>query len=123
MEHWVDTLAHQTAHAIEGIAILIIAYGVIEALVGIIGIIVRRGKDAEKRRIWLGLAQWLVAGLTFQLAGDIVITVVAPTWFDIAEVGAIAAIRTFLSYFLDRDVEKVRERMKAHAEPQGVHVD
>jgi uncharacterized membrane protein len=55
-------------------------------------------------------ARWLVAGLTFQLAADIVHTSIAPTWDDVGKVGAIAAIRTFLTYFLDRDMEKVREQ-------------
>jgi uncharacterized membrane protein len=51
-----------------------------------------------------------VAGLTFQLAADIVHTAIAPTWDDIGRLGAIAVIRTFLSYFLERDVEEVRRR-------------
>ncbi len=53
-------------------------------------------------------ARWIVAGLTFQLAGDIVHTAVAPTWDEIGRLGAIAVIRTFLAYFLDRDMEERR---------------
>ena len=50
-----------------------------------------------------------MAGLTFQLAADIVHTSIAPTWDEVGKVGAIAVIRTFLTFFLDRDIEKARE--------------
>ena len=53
----------------------------------------------------LGFAHWLIAGLTFQLAADIVHTTVTPGWDEIGRVAAIAAIRTFLTFFLDRDIE------------------
>jgi hypothetical protein len=53
---------------------------------------------------------WLVAALTFQLAADIVRTMVVPGWDDIGRVAAIAVIRTFLTFFLDRDIDALRER-------------
>jgi len=43
------------------------------------------------------------------LAGDIVHTAVAPTWDDIGRLAAIAVIRTFLTFFLDRDIKEARE--------------
>ena len=43
--------------------------------------------------------------MEFELAADIIATVVSPTWDDIGELGAIAVIRTFLNYFLERDLE------------------
>jgi uncharacterized membrane protein len=48
---------------------------------------------------------WLLLGLEFELAADIVASIVSPTWQDIGELGAIAVIRTFLNYFLERDLE------------------
>jgi len=54
--------------------------------------------------------RWLAAALTFQLAGDIVHTAVTPTWDDIGRLAAIAVIRTFLTYFLERDIRNLRER-------------
>ena len=38
------------------------------------------------------------------LAADIVRSAIAPTWNDIGQLAAIAAIRTFLNYFLERDL-------------------
>ena len=45
--------------------------------------------------------------LVIELAADVIRTAIAPTWSDIGQLASIAAIRTFLSYFLDKDIEKV----------------
>jgi uncharacterized membrane protein len=47
-----------------------------------------------------------VAALTFQLGADIVATSYAPTWEELARLALVAAIRTFLSFFLDREIER-----------------
>jgi uncharacterized membrane protein len=52
---------------------------------------------------------WLLLGLEFELAADIIASVVSPTWQDIGELGAIAVIRTFLNFFLERDLESAEE--------------
>jgi uncharacterized membrane protein len=56
------------------------------------------------------LAVWLLLGLEFELAADIVRSVISPEWADIGQLGAIAAVRTFLNYFLEKDLEKYSER-------------
>jgi uncharacterized membrane protein len=58
----------------------------------------------------MSFGRWLVAGLTFQLAADIVDTTLAPSWGDIGKLGAIAVIRTFLNYFLNRDLDAIVAR-------------
>ena len=57
--------------------------------------------------------RWLIAGLTFQLAADIIETSIRTSWQAIGQLGAIAVIRTFLNYFLERDLADIRERQKA----------
>ena len=122
MEEWLYQIAGALALVIEMIAILIVAYGSAAALVGILRVMLARGSNAEKRLVWMHFAQWLVAALTFQLAADIVSTTVAPTWDQIGRVAAIAAIRTLLTFFLDRDIEEIRERdgARRHAD-SGKH--
>jgi hypothetical protein len=46
---------------------------------------------------------WLLLGLEFALAADIVRSAISP-WDDIGQLAAIAAIRTFLNHFLERDL-------------------
>jgi uncharacterized membrane protein len=110
MEQWVQQIAHHVALAVESVAILVIALGSIEALGRIGAALLTRQKIGEGRVIWMRYAQWLVAALTFQLAADVVSTAVAPDWSEVGRVAAIAAIRTFLAYFLDRDIEQVMQR-------------
>jgi uncharacterized membrane protein len=68
----------------------------------------------RSRRIWLDYARWLVAGLTLQIGADILESSIAPTWHAIAQLGAIALIRTFLNYFLERDIREISELADSH---------
>jgi uncharacterized membrane protein len=116
MDLLLHNVAHYVALAIEAAAVVIIALGALEAIGGICGALIRRHlTNHDRRAVWLGFAHWLVAGLTFQLAADIVNTSFAPTWDEIGRLGAIAAIRTFLSFFLDREVEDTRTLQRASA--------
>lgn len=110
MEQLLHTVAHYVALGIEVIAIALITAGVIEALAGIARIALRPGATNQDRRaVWLTFARWLVAGLTFQMAADVVNTSFEPTWDELGRLATIAAIRTFLSFFLDREVEDTRD--------------
>jgi uncharacterized membrane protein len=109
MEELLQTYARYVSWLAETIAITTILIGSLEALVGMLRVSFHKGVGgAERRAVWLKFARWLVAALTFQLAADIVSTTSAPTWQEIGRLGAIAAIRTFLSYFLDREVDNAR---------------
>ena len=55
---------------------------------------------------------WLVVALEFQLAADIVGTLVSPTTQHLIELGAIAVIRTFLNYFLNKELREEKEMIK-----------
>jgi len=59
----------------------------------------------EPIRIKLG--SYLVLGLEFFIAGDIVKTIITPTWDSLGMLGAIVVIRTILSYFLTKDLKKI----------------
>jgi uncharacterized membrane protein len=56
---------------------------------------------------------WLILGLEFMLAADIVRTAISPTWQQTAQLAAIAVIRTFLNYFLEKDIERYPEPVRA----------
>jgi uncharacterized membrane protein len=67
---------------------------------------------------WLRLGRWLVAGLTFQLAADILESAVTMSWEEVGRLAAIATIRTFLNFFLERDIDSMRERRAPVADTQ-----
>lgn len=62
-------------------------------------------------RIRLSLGRFLVLGLEFQLAGDVLRTAVAPSFREIGQLAAIAAIRTALNYFLGREIAQERAEL------------
>ena len=110
MQELVKQLAEYAALSIELVAILVVTLGSLEAVVAAIRMIFTGRSDMARREAMLKYARWLAAGLTFQLAGDIVHTAITPTWDDIGRLAAIAVIRTFLTFFLERDIKEMRER-------------
>jgi uncharacterized membrane protein len=100
-----------------------IVIGAVEALWRVLPALARLHATTSqglRRQAWLSLARWLLLGLEFMLAADIVRSAIAPDWDDIGQLAAIAVIRTFLNYFLERDVTDVREtdeRRAAKASP------
>ncbi|BAI90505.1 DUF1622 domain-containing protein [Arthrospira platensis] len=59
---------------------------------------------------------WLALALEFQLGADILATTVAPTEETLIRLGVIALIRTFLNYFLNKELEKEFDFKKNHVE-------
>lgn len=114
METWLQNVAEHIALALEAISILIISLGGIEALYRTLWPLLRRQATHGMRRgAWLSLARWLVLGLEFMLAADIVRTVIQPTWEELGQLAATALIRTFLNYFLERDLEMASHQQEA----------
>jgi uncharacterized membrane protein len=50
--------------------------------------------------------------LEFQLASDIIKTTISPTYEHLVQLGAIAVIRTFLNYFLSRELRELPEMIE-----------
>ena len=94
------------ATGVEFAAAVIIAYGAIEALWGMARAVLARHSVGARKQAWLRFGVWLLLGLEFELAADIIRTAISPTWADIGQLAAIGAIRTFLNYFLEKDLEK-----------------
>ncbi|WP_404961705.1 DUF1622 domain-containing protein [Streptomyces sp. 147326] len=73
----------------------------------------RRSLIGEFNKIRLSLGRFLVLGLEFQLAGDVLRTAVAPSFTEIGQLAAIAAIRTILNFFLTREIAQERAEIEA----------
>lgn len=116
MEELFKITATRIALGVELVAALVIAYGAIEAIVQLL--IPRRRFEEKKlfhkrRMIFLRFGVWLLLGLEFELAADIVRTAISPNWSDIGQLGAIAAIRTVLNYFLEKDIREFDDSLTA----------
>jgi uncharacterized membrane protein len=104
---------HWTAIVIELMAVVVIAYGSIEAFVVLVRTVFAHVSMEDRRTAWLRFLRFLVVALTFQLAADLVHIAIARGWEDLGRVAAIAVIRTFLAYFLERDLSEANERARA----------
>ena len=117
MEEMFDQFAHVAGSFIEAAAVLIVTFGSLEAFVKLVPVMLNpRASHGQRKAIWRRYGTWLLLGLEFALAADIVGSVISPTWKDIGELGAIAVIRTFLNYFLEKDLDSAGAPEEARGE-------
>ena len=119
MKEWLIFATENAIVLIDILALIIVLIGTVEAFFGGLRAMLSSPTGHERRDIWLRYARWLVAGLTFQLAADIIETSITTEWEAVGRIAVIAVIRTFLNYFLDRDLEEVRKRQHEAAVVEG----
>src|SRR5262245_58610578 len=115
MREWPVWVTERAVVIIDGMATLIIIIGTVEAFIDGIRLMLGSKSGHERRDVWLRYARWLISGLTFQLAADIIETSIRSGWQAIGQLGAVAVIRTFLNYFLERDLAETRARQRETA--------
>ena len=116
MKEWLVFVTEHAIVVIDALALIIIIIGTIEAFYGGLRLIFFAPNGHERRDVWLRYGRWLVAALTFQLAADIIETSITTDWESIARLAIIAVVRTFLNYFLERDLNEARERERESSE-------
>ena len=101
-----------------GAAVIAVGAAVAFALF-VVALARRRTRGFVRVRLLLG--RFLALGLEFQLAGDVLRTAVAPSFEEIGQLAAIAAIRTALNYFLAREIAEERRQLAEDqpGEPTG----
>src|SRR5208282_1704026 len=106
MKEWIAFLTDYAVVAIDAMAVLIIVAGTIEMFVACVrSVFAPSPTGRDLRDAYLRYARWLMAGLTFQLANDIIIS-------------ARAFIRTFLNFFIERDIREAA-KFPIDEEPAG----
>jgi uncharacterized membrane protein len=103
---------------VEACGAAVIGVGAITAFVRFVLIAVRTPHtSAPFVPVRLTLGRYLALGLEFQLASDVLRTAVAPSFKDIGQLAAIAAIRTALNYFLSREIADERRQLREAGTP------
>jgi uncharacterized membrane protein len=116
---WLTLAAGYLVTIVNAMALALITIGTLQAFVKCLRAMFGPSDTGiELRGVYIRYARWLIAGLTFQLAADIIGSAGAASWIDIGRLAAIALIRTFLNYFLERDVSKAREIQHAGSEAE-----
>lgn len=106
---------------LEGIAVICVLIGLV-ATAQLATVLTKRRKKIEfpfiEVRLKFGL--WLALALEFQLGADILNTTIAPSTDALIQLSVIAVIRTFLNYFLNKELEAELE-LREKAQEQQHH--
>jgi uncharacterized membrane protein len=118
MDQIFRTIADDLALGCELVAALLLGFGAVELLLGLALGAPRWADLRFKKTLWVKFASWILLALELTLAADIVRTAISPTWNDIGQLAAIAAIRTFLNLFLERDLDALSRPPNLPAAPE-----
>jgi uncharacterized membrane protein len=105
---------------VEACGAVIITVGALWAFVSLILIAARTRQSVAFASVRLTLGRTLALGLEFQLTADVLRTAVSPTFREIGQLAAIAAIRTALNYFLARELAQERRQVAEQASRRQV---
>ena len=109
MEFFLQNFAIHVALVLEAISIVVITIGGAEAAYRVFWPLLRRQVTQGLRR-----------GLACRLAAASVRPVSDPAWEALGQLGATALIRTFLNYFLERDLEAAEKSRETYEQPTSV---
>lgn len=101
---------------IEACGAVVIMIGAVVAIVKFVAALARRNLD-QFSAVRLTMARFLVLGLEFQLAADVLRTAISPSFEEIGKLAAIAAIRTALNYFLNREIAQEKREIELLRHP------
>jgi uncharacterized membrane protein len=112
--------------AVNGVTLILESTAVICIVTGFVTAIILLFKSKQiqfsplHNRLRLKFGGWLALALEFQLASDILKTTIAPTYENLIQLGAIAIIRTFLNYFLNKELKELPELIKQNLEKNKI---
>ncbi|MER7459267.1 DUF1622 domain-containing protein [Micromonospora sp. NPDC126480] len=119
-EQWLSETVDLLVRVVEAAGALVIFVGAMVALVRFVVVGLRDRRSRAFVPVRLALGRFLVLGLEFQLASDILRTAIAPTLLEIAELAAVATIRTGLNFFLAREIKQERRELEEAGHPPDV---
>ena len=122
MEAALADLTEYAALVLEAIAVLVVFGGGLDAFVRLIGV-VQNPTHGARKAVWRRFGTWLLLGLEFELAADIVRTVVSPEWRDLGELAKERAESDEVKQFAQRMIDdhgKANEQLEEIAKTKGV---
>jgi uncharacterized membrane protein len=100
---------HQTSFGIGLLGVLVIVFGVIGGVARFVRakFLAATGREieADRKRLRHVLGYYLLLGLEFLIAADIIDTLMHPTLQDLGALGAIVLIRTVISFSLNAELK------------------
>ncbi len=117
------TLLTSIVTGINLVGVMIVIWGFVVASIGFIRMKLHRHSSTffliEANKIRAILGTYILFGLEFMIAADIIHTFIQPTREDLLVLATIVGIRTVISYFLGREVEEARHDQGSQKEAEG----
>ena len=118
-------ILHYISLGIGFVGIAVIVWGVVRTLIHALVLEFTKCRlkhtCCERERLRREFGSYLLLALEFLIAADIVSTISHPTLREMAVLGSIVAIRTVISFFLNREMRIAQEHEKtiSDAEPSS----
>jgi len=107
-EEWLRGAVGLLVRLVEAGGAVVIFSGALVGFVRFVRVAIRSRRAESFVPVRLDLGRFLALGLEFQLGSDLLRTAVAPTFREIGQLAAVAAIRTSLNFFLAREIKGER---------------
>lgn len=103
----INSIGIYVAHIIGAICIFILIYGLSRAVYLLCAQLIHKKLRFDTIRLEFSL--YLLLGLEFLVARDIITSIIHETWDELGKLAAIIALRIILSYFISKEVEKIED--------------
>lgn len=114
MTDFLKTISEYLYLSIGAIGVAIIVWGVILTVFRLLKLEIGRLKQKsifyERESVRHQFATYLLLALEFLIAADIIATVIHPTFEEIAILASTVAIRTVISYFLEKEIDNFQAK-------------
>jgi uncharacterized membrane protein len=123
LHHGLGDFVYFLKFILESVSAICVAIGLMSSLVKAFRLVRAAGNFLQNLpAIRVQFGSWLALALEFQLAADIVATTINPTWQSLGELGLLALIRTFLNFFLQKELAEQERLVKAVLELEPLPV-
>ncbi len=112
---WLLSVLEWVSAGIDLCAILLLLVGAIRFILGVAGAETRRDatervRGTNRERVELG--RYILAGLELLIVSDIIHTALSLALADLVFLGLLVLIRSLISFFLDRELDTLRDELE-----------
>ncbi len=116
-----EDIFYTLAKALEAVSFTVMIYGAVLAIAMLLknefGRFTGKFHMNVLNKIRLDFGYYILLGLEFLVAADIIETILKPTTEELIELGGIVAIRIILSFFLTKELNDLKRKEKSDETP------
>lgn len=114
-EELLKTFIEYLGLSFDTIGVLAVAWGGVAAILFLlVGFFSKKAKSTQDYYLYKSRKVFvtkIILALEFFLAVDVIRTVVQPSWTTLGQLGALVVIRAALTYFLNKELQEVEEKI------------